>query len=94
MAAIFQGIFFFMLGIALFLYDYRAWHTGTIRTGYPPRESGRAASEYVVTRFATPVQFYLAFIFYGVVGILLIIFALRLLTGHAEPLSLAILWYK
>ena len=88
MAAFLQGLFFLLLGIWLLRYDYRAFTIGTIATG-ASRESVRRNfyDKRVVSKIDDPIAFWLVFIIYGVIGISLIIYSIRLFIGNVDPFS-------
>lgn len=91
MVAIIEGIISAILGLAVLLYDYRAWCTGTIRTGHPPRGASHHHSKYVVKRSESPVWFMIAVVFYAVAGIWLIVHSLLVLTGNADSILSGVL---
>lgn len=81
---IFQGLLFFFFGAGLLLVDYRALSSGLLPCG-PNGLKGRLEFR----KNEQPVGFWLMFVLYGAGGIGLVIFAIRLFTGHAEPLPLS-----
>ena len=81
--AIFQGVIFLFFGVCLLLENYRALDSGWLPCG-PNGIKGR-----LEFRMDTqPLAFWLMFIVYTVAGLSLIIYAVRLLAGWAEPLPL------
>lgn len=81
--AIFQGILFLILGGGLLLVAWRSLKTGWLPCG-PNGLKGRLE----FTREHQPLRYWLMFALYGVGGLWLLVFALRLLAGVAEPLPL------
>jgi len=82
--AIVQGLIFLFFGVGLLLVDYQSLSRGWLPCG-PKGFSGRLEFR----RNEQPALFWLMFLAYGVAGIALIVFALRLLSGGAAPLPLA-----
>ncbi len=80
---IFQGLFFLVLGGGLLLVTCRSLSTGWLPCG-PNGFKGRVEFR----KDQQPFGFWLMFAVYGVGGMWLLVFSLRLLTGHAEPLPL------
>jgi hypothetical protein len=64
----------------------RAWRES--RSGWLPCGPKGFSGRLEFRRNEQPTLFWLMFLVYGVAGIALIVFALRLLTGSAEPLPL------
>jgi len=81
--AIFQGLLCLVFGIGLLLVDYQSLSRGWLPCG-PKGLSGRLEFR----RREEPVMFWAMFLVYGVAGIVLTVFALRLLSGGAAPLPL------
>lgn len=81
--AIFQGILFLILGGGLLLIVWRSLESGWLPCG-PNGLKGRLE----FTREHQPLQYWLMFFLYGAGGLWMVIFALRLLAGVAEPLPL------
>jgi hypothetical protein len=82
MAAL-QGVLFLVLGVGLLAVDYRALTTGWLPCG-PRGLSGRLKFQ----KGQQPFAFWLMFAVYGAGGAWLVVFAVRLLAGHVEPLPL------
>lgn len=80
--SLFQGLFFFVLGMGLLLIDYQSLGTRWLPCGSGPR--GRL----VFTRDEQPIGYWVMFAGYGLAGLWLLSFSLRLLAGQAEPLPL------
>jgi hypothetical protein len=78
-----QGLLFLFFGVGLLLVDYQSLSRGWLPCG-PKGFSGRLEFR----RNEQPFLFWLMFVVYGIAGIALIIFALRLLLGGAAPLPL------
>jgi hypothetical protein len=81
--AIFQGLLFLFFGAGLLLLDYRALSSGWLPCG-PNGLKGRLEFR----KDQQPVRFWLMFVLYGAGGVWLVIFAIRLLAGHVDPLPL------
>lgn len=81
--ALFQAIFFLLLGLGLLLVDYQSLRRGWLPCG-PNGLQGRLEFH----RDRQPVRYWLMFMLYGSAGVALILFALRLLIGAADPLPL------
>ena len=81
--AIFQGLFFLVLGAGLVAVSWSSLRTGWLPCG-PKGLKGRLE----FTRASEPCRFWIMFIFYASFGIYLFIFSLRLFVGIAEPLPL------
>ncbi len=81
--ALFQAIFFLLLGLGLLLVDYQSLRRGWLPCG-PNGLSGRLEFH----RDRQPILYWLMFLLYGAAGVALILFAVRLLFGVAEPLPL------
>jgi len=80
---LFQGLFFLVLGVGLLAVDYRSLTTGSLPCG-PNGLKGRLEFH----RDSQPLGYWLMFAAYGGAGAWLVMFSLRLMTGHAEPLPL------
>lgn len=80
---IFQSAFFLVLGLGLLVIDWRSLKSRWLPCG-PNGLKGRLE----FTRDDQPLGYWLMFVIYGVGGAWLVIFALRLLAGLAEPLPL------
>jgi hypothetical protein len=81
--AIFEGLFFLVLGIGLLLIDYRALTNGMLPCG---ANGFKGRLEF--TKTEQPAGFWLMFAVYGGAGIWLVIYSLLLLAGDAKPLPL------
>lgn len=81
--AIFQGVFFLVLGGGLLLMDYQS-----LTTGWLPCGSNGFKGRLEFHRNERPFAYWLMFAVYGAGGFWLLIFSLRLLAGAAEPLPL------
>lgn len=81
--AIVQGLVFLFFGVGLLLVDYQSLSRGWLPCG-PKGFSGRLEFR----KNEQPALFWLMFLVYGAAGIALIVFAVRLLLGNAEPLPL------
>jgi hypothetical protein len=81
--AIFQGVLFLVLGAGLLLMVWRSLKSGWLPCG-PNGLRGRLE----FTREDQPAGFWLMFVLYGLGGLWLVVFSLRLLAGLAEPLPL------
>lgn len=81
--AAFQGLLFLFFGLGLLVVVYRSLDTGWLPCG-PNGFKGRLE----LKRNAQPLGYWLMFAGYGVAGLWLLSFALRLLAGQAEPLPL------
>ncbi len=81
--AIFQGLFFMVLGGGLLLVDWQSLTKGWLPCG-PNGFKGTLKFH----RDQQPGAYWLMFAVYGIGGLWLLIFALRLLAGSAEPLPL------
>lgn len=79
--ALLQGAIFLFFGVGLMVIDYRALRDGSI----PVWGLGETRAH----RGGRPVRFWLAFVLYGAGGVVLTIYALRLLAGLNAPLPLA-----
>jgi hypothetical protein len=82
--AVFQGMLFLVLGLGLLIIDYRSLDTGWLPCG-PNGLKGRLEFK----RGEQPLGFWLMFVGYGIGGLWLLSFSLRLLAGQAEPLPLS-----
>jgi len=80
MAAL-QGVIFLFFGVGLLIIDWRALRDASI----PVWGFGESRAR----RRERPVRFWLAFVLYGAGGVVLTIYASRLLAGLAAPLPLA-----
>ena len=81
--AVFQGFFFLILGVGIALVLYQSLSRGWLPCG-PNGFKGRLE----IHRDRHPAWFWLLFSLYTVACVLLVVFALRLLTGYATPLPL------
>lgn len=80
---IFQGLLFLVLGVGLLLVIWRSLTVSVLPCGAKGL-SGRVE----FSREDQPVGYWLMFLVYGAGGLALVIFALRLFLGTAEPLPL------
>lgn len=80
---IIQGLLFLFFGVGLLVVDYRSLSLGWLPCG-PNGFKGRLEFH----RKEQPLRYWLMFAVYGVSGVLLTVFAIRLLLGVAEPLPL------
>ncbi|MCR6664024.1 MAG: hypothetical protein NVV60_12960 [Luteimonas sp.] len=78
-----QGLLFLFFGLGLLVVDYRSLSLGWLPCG-PNGLKGRLEFH----RKEQPLGYWLMFAVYGVSGVLLTVFAIRLLAGAAEPLPL------
>lgn len=78
-----QGLLFLALGIGLMLVAYRS-----LSRGWLPFGSRGFLKRLEVDRNEQPLFFWLAFGMYAAAGVALVVFAVRLLAGHADPLPL------
>jgi len=81
--SIFQGLLFLLFGAGLLLVDYRA-----LRSGWLPCGPNGLKGSLEFRKNEQPAGFWVMFVLYGGVGLWLLVFALRLLAGQAEPLPL------
>lgn len=81
--AIFQGLLFLFFGIGLLVVDYQSLTRGWLPCG-PNGLKGRLEFH----RDTETARYWLMFVVYGIAGLWLTGFAIRLLIGHAEPLPL------
>jgi|GEM_PF-804791 len=81
--ALFQGLFFLVLGLGLV---FVAW--GSLRTGWLPFGPKGLTQPLRAQRADQPLFFWLVFAGYVLAGLWLTVFALRLLAGSADPLPL------
>ncbi|HRQ63728.1 MAG TPA: hypothetical protein PKZ76_02490 [Xanthomonadaceae bacterium] len=81
--AVLQGILLLVLGVGLLLVDWNS-----LRTGWLPCGSNGFKGTLKYYRHERPAAFWLMFALYGFGGLWLVVFALRLLAGNAEPLPL------
>lgn len=81
--AIFQGALFLFFGVCLLVMDWRSLKSGWLPCG-PNGLKGRLE----FTRAGQPLGYWVMFVLYGVAGAWLLVFSVRLLAGHAEPLPL------
>lgn len=79
----FQGIFFLVLGIGLLAVDWQSLSKGWLPCG-PNGLKGRREFH----RADEPLGYWVMFLLYAAGGVTMIVFALRLFAGHAEPLPL------
>jgi hypothetical protein len=82
--AVFQGLLFLALGVGLLLVDFRA-----LRTGWLPCGPNGLKGRLEFRRVQQPAGFWTMFVVYGAGGTWLVIFALRLFIGSAQPLPLS-----
>lgn len=82
--AIIQGLLFLFFGGGLLWVDYRALRIGWLPCG-PNGFKGRLEFK----KDEQPVGFWTMFVVYGAGGLWLLVFALRLLAGMADPLPLS-----
>ena len=83
MMALFQGIFFLVLGGGLTMI---AWNS--LRTGWLPYGPGRFGRDVAVWRSESPAFYWILFLGYTLAGIWMAGFALMVLAGTAEPMPL------
>jgi hypothetical protein len=81
--ALFQGLFFLILGVGLLLMDYQSLSKGWLPCG-PKGLRGRLE----LRKDQQPLLFWLLFVLYATAGIALTTLALRLVAGMATPLPL------
>lgn len=81
--ALFQGLFFLVLGIGIFLVLYQSLSRGWLPCG-PNGFKGRVEFH----RDRQPFLFWFMFALYAVAGSALTILALRILAGNTAPLPL------
>lgn len=81
--AVFQGLLFLFFGVGLLLVDYQSLSRGWLPCG-PNGLKGRLEFR----RDRQPYLYWLMFVAYGAAGFLLVVFALRVLTGASPPLPL------
>lgn len=81
--ALFQGLLFLFFGVGILIMDYQSLSRGWLPFG-PNGFKGRLE----ISKADHEVMYWLLFVLYAIAGIALIIFALRVLTGNAEPLPL------
>jgi hypothetical protein len=79
--ATFQGLLFLVFGVGLLLVDYQS-----LSRGWLPCGSKWFKGRVQFRRDGQPFFYWLMFVVYGLAGIALTIFAVRVLTGHAAPL--------
>lgn len=79
--AIFQGVLFLILGVGLLVIDYQSLGKGWLPCG-PKGFNGRLEFR----RDTHAVRYWLMFVMYGVAGLWMTVFAIRVLIGHAEPM--------
>lgn len=82
--AVFQSLFFLVLGLGLLIVVYRSLDTGSLPCG-PNGLKGRLEFK----RHEQPFGYWLMFVGYGIAGLWLLTFSLSLLAGRAEPLPLS-----
>jgi len=78
---VFHGLLFRILGAGLLRVDCRA-----LRSGWLPCGPNGLRGRLELRRGKQPAGFWLMFALYGAGGLWLLVFALRLLAGLAEPL--------
>ena len=81
--ALIQGLLFLVFGVGILLVVYQSLSRGWLPCG-PNGLKGRLEFH----RDKQPILFWLLFVIYSVAGIVLIVFALRVLIGNAAPLPL------
>jgi len=81
--SIFQGLLFLVLGVGLLLVDWQSLSRGWLPCG-PNGLKGRVEFH----RESQPAAYWLMFVLYGLAGLWLTGYAIRLLAGLAEPLPL------
>ena len=81
---LFQGLFFLAIGIGLVYVVYQSLSRGWLPCG-PDFFKGRLEFH----RNKQPLLYWLMFVLYSAAGLYLTAFALRLLSGNAEPLPLS-----
>jgi len=81
--SVIQGLLFLFFGAGLLWVDYRA-----LRIGWLPCGPNGLRGRLEFRRDEQPAGFWVMFVVYGVGGLWLLVFALRLLAGQAEPLPL------
>ncbi len=80
----FQAVFFLVLGTGLALVPW--WG---LRVGWLPCGPRRFGQDIRVWREERPVFFWVLFCGYGIAGLWMLGFALRLIAGSSEPLPLS-----
>jgi hypothetical protein len=81
--AVFQGLLFLLFGVGLLLIDWQS-----LRKGWLPCGPNGLKGTLRFCRERQPAAYWLMFALYGAGGLWLMVFALRLLAGSAEPLPL------
>ena len=81
--ALFQGLFFLVMGMGLVLVALQGMKRGWLPNGPNGFKQGEG-----VRKKEQPIAFWFFFLLYFGVGAVLALYALRLLTGHAAPLPL------
>jgi hypothetical protein len=81
--ALLQAAFFLIFGVGLLAVDYQSLEKGVLPCG-PNGLKGRLE----FSRTDQPAAYWTMFALYGAGGFWLIVYALRLLSGNAEPLPL------
>ena len=81
--AVFQGILFLALGVGLLIVDYQSLSRGWLPCG--PNGFARRLEFH---KHDQPIGYWAMFTIYGMAGLTLAVFALRLLSGSATPLPL------
>lgn len=81
--AMFQGLIFLLLGVGLLLMVWRS-----LDCGWLPFGTNGFKGRFQVFRSEHPLWYWAAFVLYSLGGLWLLIYALRLMTGAAEPLPL------
>lgn len=81
--ALFQGVFFLVLGVGIVLIVYRSPSRGWLPMG-PKGIAGRLE----IRRDRAWLLFWALYLLYGAVGLWMLSFALRLFMGTVEPLPL------
>lgn len=80
---LFQGLLFLFFGVGLLVVVYRSLESGWLPCG-PRGLQGRLEFR----RKGQPIRYWLMFVAYGVAGICLTVYSLRILAGSAAPLPL------
>jgi hypothetical protein len=81
--AIFQGLLLVLFGLGLLFVDCRS-----LSRGWLPCGSNGFKGRLKFYRAERPVGYWVMFLVYGLAGLALLVFGIRLLIGHAEPLPL------
>lgn len=81
--AIFQGVLFLVFGIGLLAVD-----SLSLSRGWLPCGSRGLSGRLAFHRDKQPRLFWLMFALYGIAGVVLTVFAIRVLVGDVAPLPL------